>query len=189
MRAVVLESIIRFTDQAHGEQLRKYTHDRYIVHPVRVMQTCQQYSHDPAVLAAALLHDVLEDTPVTKETIQEFLLTQLTLEETDRAIQYVVELTDIFIKANFPGMNRKKLKEKEAERLSLVSPEAQTIKYADIMDNSVNIVFHDQNFGYIYLKEAEAFLSKMTKGNPVLRERAIHMVKECMDKVHKIEKF
>jgi guanosine-3',5'-bis(diphosphate) 3'-pyrophosphohydrolase len=189
MRAEILESIIKFTDQAHGEQLRKYTNERYIVHPVRVMQTCQQYSHDPAVLAASLLHDVLEDTPVTKEIIQEFLASLLTAEDTDRAIRYVVELTDIYVRKNFPGMNRGMRKKKEAERLAEVSAEAQTIKYADIMDNSVNIVFHDQDFGYIYLKEAEMILSGMTKGTPILRERAIHTVKECMDKVHKIERL
>jgi guanosine-3',5'-bis(diphosphate) 3'-pyrophosphohydrolase len=187
MKAEILEAIIRFTDHAHGEQMRKYTPERYIVHPVRVMQICQQYSHDPALLAAALLHDVLEDTPVTKEEVKDFLKTQLSLDDTERAILYVVDLTDVYIKKNYPRMNRRTRREKEAERLSRANPEAQTIKYADIMDNSVDIVQHDRDFGYVYLKEAQMILEKMKDGHPVLYERAVHTVKECIEKVHKVD--
>jgi guanosine-3',5'-bis(diphosphate) 3'-pyrophosphohydrolase len=183
MKAETLEAIIKFTDNAHGEQMRKYTDERYIVHPVRVMQTCQQYSHDPALLAAALLHDVLEDTPVTESEIRSFLSSHLSADETNKAVQYVVELTDVFIKKKFPRMNRQKRKEKEADRLSRVSAEAQTIKYADIMDNAVNIVLHDQNFGSRYLKESQMILDVMQKGHPVLYERALHTVKECRENV------
>jgi len=60
----VLEQVKDFADKAHGDQLRKYTPDRYIVHPMRVMLICQEYTDDSQILAAALLHDVLEDTPV-----------------------------------------------------------------------------------------------------------------------------
>jgi guanosine-3',5'-bis(diphosphate) 3'-pyrophosphohydrolase len=186
MKAEVLEAIIRFTDHAHGEQMRKYTPERYIVHPVRVMQICQQYSHDPALLAAALLHDVLEDTPVTQDEIRTFLLTQLSHEDCDRAIRYVIDLTDVYIKTNYPGMNRNIRRKKEAERLAHVTPEAQTIKYADIMDNSVDILHHDRHFGYQYLKEAQVILSKMNDGHRILHERALHTVKECLDKVPKV---
>lgn len=187
MKAETLEAVIKFTDIAHGEQMRKYTGERYIVHPVRVMQICQQYSHDPAVLSAALLHDVLEDTPVSPESIRDFLLVHLTEEQADRSLRYVRELTDVYIKKDFPRMSRRSRKQKEAERLGAVSAEAQTIKYADIMDNAVNIVLHDQDFGYVYLKESQLILEKMKDGNAPLRERALHTVKECMDKVRKID--
>lgn len=187
MKAETLEAIIKFTDQAHDEQKRKYTGERYIVHPVRVMQMCQQYSYDPSILAAALLHDVLEDTPVPAERILEFLRLHLSEEDAARALRYVTELTDIYIKPNYPRMKRWSRKEKEAERLSFVSAEAQTIKYADIIDNSVNIVLHDREFGYVYLKEAQMILEKMKSGNPQLRERALHTVKECLEKVKKID--
>jgi len=183
MKAETLEAIIRFTDNAHGNQMRKYTDERYIVHPIKVMQTCQQYSHDPALLAAAVLHDVLEDTPVTEAEIGSFLTVHLSADDTARALLYVVELTDVYIKKKFPRMNRHTRKEKEADRLSRVSGEAQTIKYADIMDNSVNIVLHDRDFGFRYLKESQMFLDVMRKGHPVLYERSLHTVKECMEKV------
>jgi (p)ppGpp synthase/HD superfamily hydrolase len=71
----VLAAITAFADRAHGQQTRRYTPERYIVHPVRVMELCREYTPDEAVLAAALLHDVLEDTPVTRAQMTEFLLT------------------------------------------------------------------------------------------------------------------
>lgn len=148
---------------------------------------CQQYSHDPSILAAALLHDVLEDTPVPAENILDFLRQHLTPEDASRAMQYVQELTDIYITLNYPRMKRWARKEKEAERLSFVSAEAQTIKYADIIDNAVNIVLHDREFGYVYLKEAQMIVEKMKTGNAQLRERALHTVKECLEKVKKID--
>jgi guanosine-3',5'-bis(diphosphate) 3'-pyrophosphohydrolase len=71
----ILKEIESFADRSHGEQTRKYTPERYIVHPVRVMKILQDYTDDICILAAALLHDVLEDTRVTKEEIRDFLNT------------------------------------------------------------------------------------------------------------------
>jgi (p)ppGpp synthase/HD superfamily hydrolase len=73
----ILQQVRDFADKAHGGQMRKYTPERYIVHPVRVMNICREYTSDVTILAAALLHDVIEDTPVKKEEIREFLLTLL----------------------------------------------------------------------------------------------------------------
>src|SRR5688572_6799687 len=134
-----ISQIRDFADKAHGDQTRRYTPDRYIVHPTRVMEICQQYTNDRAMLAAALLHDVLEDTDVTKDEIEDLLLTVMDHQQAQRTIKLVVELTDIYVKKNFPQMNRRKRKIKEADRLEKTSAEAQTIKYADIIDNSGEI--------------------------------------------------
>ena len=69
----ILASVRSFADEAHGEQVRKYSDERYIQHPIRVMETVQDYIADVPVLAAALLHDVLEDTSVTKRELSQFL--------------------------------------------------------------------------------------------------------------------
>ena len=171
-----LLQIQAFADKAHGDQTRRYTPDRYIVHPTRVMEICQQYTNDRAVLAAALLHDVLEDTDVTKDNIEDFLRTVMDLHQAQRTIKLVVELTDIYVKKNFPQWNRRKRKALEAERLGKTSPEAQTIKYADIIDNSAEIATHDPEFGEKFLNECRNLLTKMTKGNAELRQRAIDTV-------------
>ena len=69
----ILNTIRDYADTAHGTQMRKYTPERYIVHPIRVMETCRNYDSRLPILAAALLHDVLEDTPVTEAEMRDFL--------------------------------------------------------------------------------------------------------------------
>jgi (p)ppGpp synthase/HD superfamily hydrolase len=154
----LLKEITNFADQAHGQQRRKYTPERYIVHPLRVMNMCKEYSHDPAVLAAALLHDVLEDTGISKEEMKDFLLQVMDQDKAFQTLHLVEELTDKYVKDKYPGWNRRKRKTKEAERMAHISAEAQTIKYADILDNSLEVIEHDTSFARLYLAECKTLL-------------------------------
>jgi len=54
--------ILKFATEAHGEQTRKYTGLPYITHPVSVAERVRLQGGDLNQQAAALLHDVLEDT-------------------------------------------------------------------------------------------------------------------------------
>ncbi len=54
---------------AHGSQTRK-TGEPYILHPVAVASILANMRMDYASVAAAILHDTLEDTPLTKQEIQ-----------------------------------------------------------------------------------------------------------------------
>lgn len=154
----LLNAIIVFTDNAHGDQTRKYKPDRYIVHPVRVMQLCKAYTSQLPILAAALLHDVLEDTDTNEADIRNFLLTLMPLAEANRTVQLVQELTDIYTKQQYHHWNRKKRRAMEAARLEKVSADAQTVKYADIIDNSKEIINNDPDFAFRFLKECKAIL-------------------------------
>lgn len=172
----VIQNVKKFAEAAHGSQLRKYSPEPYIEHPVRVMQTCAEYTNDVSVLAAALLHDVLEDTTVSSDEILQFLLKELDDEPAKRTLGIVHELTDVFVKKNYPQWNRRKRKDKENERLQKTSSDAQTIKYADIIDNSLTIAGAEPDFRQKYLLECRSLLRKLEKGNPVLRERAVSVV-------------
>lgn len=172
----------KFAAQAHGSQLRKYANEPYIEHPIRVMKICEAYNNDPAVLCAALLHDVLEDTAVKKPELHNFLLTITDSKTTARITSLVEELTDVFIKQNFPRINRRSRKEKEAARLGATSGEAQTIKYADIIDNT-DVTDHDPDFAIVYLREARNLLAAMNNGNPALRTRAVDLVERCLNRL------
>ena len=176
----ILKYIKEFTDRSHGQQVRKYSGERYIVHPVRVMETVREFNDDVAVLCAALLHDVLEDTPVTAHELESALVEVLDTEDAQRTLRFVIELTDILIKKYFPRMKRTLRKQKEVERLSSVSPEAQTIKYADIIDNVTDIVKQDADFAPVFVREAKAMLTAMTDGTPELRKRALALVDKCL---------
>lgn len=53
----------------HGEQLRK-SGEPYIIHPIQVAYTLATLEMDESTICAALLHDVLEDTKVSKEVLE-----------------------------------------------------------------------------------------------------------------------
>jgi (p)ppGpp synthase/HD superfamily hydrolase len=175
----IITKIRDFANAAHGGQTRKYSDDPYIVHPMRVMTLCSGYTDDICTLGAAILHDVVEDTPVTSEEILSFLETLMTRDQAQRTTQFVIELTDIYTPENYPRLNRRTRKEKEAERMSRISAEAQTVKYADIIDNT-DVTRNDPHFAGTYLREASDLLHKMDRGNPLLREKALSIVQRCL---------
>ena len=175
----ILKTVEAFANNTHGSQKRKYTADPYIVHPIRVMQMCREYTEHLPVLCAALLHDVLEDTLTTKAEIHNFLLAHMSVPFALETVDLVEQLTDVYIKDKFPRMNRGLRKQNEAERLSNVSGMAQTIKYADIFDNT-DIAYNDPDFARIYLREANELLNVMKNGNADLRNRAIKQVESSL---------
>jgi guanosine-3',5'-bis(diphosphate) 3'-pyrophosphohydrolase len=174
-----LQEVRDFANKAHGEQLRRYSREPYIVHPQHVMETVIKYNNDVAVLSAALLHDVLEDTDMPAHKIQRFLQTLMSPVQAEKTVKLVQQLTDVYTKKNFPQWNRRKRKTKEAERLERASPEAQTIKYADIIDNCPEIIREDPDFAKRYLSECRDLLRRMTKGNAELRQAAIDAVENA----------
>jgi len=185
----ILKNITAFADAAHGDQRRKYADERYVQHPIRVMKTCQQYGYPLPVLAAAILHDVLEDTDVTQKQIREFLLSMMSETDTNYTISLVTELTDVYTKDKYPRLNRQQRKAKEADRLERVSADAQTIKYGDIIDNARGIVEHGADFAPVFLKEGAGLLKKMKKGNKELYQKALGVIANEMDhlKTHDLQ--
>ncbi len=65
-----LQSAYLFSESAHQGQFRK-SGDPYISHPVAVAKILTQWHLDGQALTAALLHDVMEDTAVTKNEISD----------------------------------------------------------------------------------------------------------------------
>jgi GTP diphosphokinase / guanosine-3',5'-bis(diphosphate) 3'-diphosphatase len=114
---------ITFAEEAHRGQVRKGEGNRpYIGHPLAVMHTLWQHGvRETAVLCAAVLHDVLEDTPITPA--------ELTAEFGAEIVGLVQELTD-----------DKSLPQAERKRLQIVhaphkSQGAARIKLADKLCN------------------------------------------------------
>lgn len=60
-----IQRAIEFAARAHRGQLRKDSNVPYVVHPIEVLKRLSDLGvRDAATLAAAALHDVVEDTPV-----------------------------------------------------------------------------------------------------------------------------
>lgn len=60
-----------FSAEAHDGQYRKGGKVPYIVHPVLVATLVSLYTKDEDVIAAALLHDVMEDCGVSEEVLRD----------------------------------------------------------------------------------------------------------------------
>jgi GTP pyrophosphokinase len=65
-----IKEAFRFSDQAHLGQFRK-SGEPYITHPIAVAKTLAEWKLDAAAIQAALLHDVIEDSPATKAELAE----------------------------------------------------------------------------------------------------------------------
>ncbi len=65
-----LNEIINFIIEAHEGQYRK-SGEPYCVHPILVASITAHFSKDEAIIATALLHDVVEDTHFSLEYVKE----------------------------------------------------------------------------------------------------------------------
>lgn len=145
-----------FCVAAHSGQRRKYTEEGYSNHCERVAQAVMKMTFDPEVIAAAYLHDVLEDCrEITSEIIQEKF--------GPRVLSIVRELTNVYTKEAYPALNREERKSREAARLGTVSLEAKMIKRCDIADNLPDFVMYDPEFAIVYMKEKARVLEEMAK--------------------------
>ncbi|RYG20446.1 MAG: HD domain-containing protein [Chitinophagaceae bacterium] len=168
----ILVKVAAFAGDAHSGQIRKYVNEPYVEHPVRVMYTCMQYGMPVQVLSAALLHDVIEDTKVDSHELFAFLRTLYSHEEAEIVLDLVIELTDVYVKSDYPFWDRRLRKAAELERMKSISPDAQTIKYADILDNSSAIAEADPKFAVVLMKEYRRQLEVLSSGNQALRTLA-----------------
>jgi len=65
-----VERAVRFSAEAHLGQ-KRISGEPYVTHPVAVTEILAEWHMDVQALVAALLHDVMEDTAITKQTIAE----------------------------------------------------------------------------------------------------------------------
>ena len=66
----VIERAFELAFQKHKDQLRK-SGEPYIIHPIEVAYILAKWQTGPRTIASGLLHDIIEDTEITKEEIAE----------------------------------------------------------------------------------------------------------------------
>jgi (p)ppGpp synthase/HD superfamily hydrolase len=147
-------------------QKRKYTNEPYIVHPAEVAKIVAGVpGSTPDMVAAAWLHDVVEDTGCTYTDIHMAFGADIAA--------LVGWLTDV---SKPEDGNRAVRKAMDREHTAQAPAEAQTIKLADLISNSRSIMAHDPEFARTYLAEKRALLEVMTRGDAGLRERAMQQI-------------
>lgn len=158
----------RFATNAHAGQLRKYAGIPYIEHPIAVAEIVRSVPHSDEMIAAALLHDVVEDTAVTIEHI---------FENFGPNVARLVEwLTDV---SKPEDGNRAARKALDREHIAKAPPEAKTIKLADLIDNTSTIKERDPDFWKVYRLEKLALLKVLKAGDPTLWARAAALCEEA----------
>lgn len=152
----------------HYPQMRKSNNAPYVTHLIRVAAIVKGVLQQPILTAAALCHDLFEDTQTTELTLANKLKEiGYQKEEIPAIIQLVWELTDEFVKKKYPQWNRAKRKAQEVRRLSKISANGASIKLADLIDNTRDI--HTlKSFADTYLREESALLKVLTHGNKEL---------------------
>lgn len=152
-----------FATAAHAAvgQLRKYTHEPYIVHPAEVVSIVKSVPHTEAMVAAAWMHDVVEDTGVSIELIR--------AEFGSEVSDLVGWLTDV---SRPDHGNRAARKAVDRAHTAAAPAEAQTIKLADLISNTRSIAAHDPKFAETYLAEKRLLLEVMHKGDATLLQMA-----------------
>lgn len=171
-----------FAAEAHGTQTRRYTGEPYILHPIRVASTVS-YSYRNAspqvrstAVSAALLHDVVEDTPVTISEICGKFGKQIG--------KLVFFLTDV---SRPDDGNREHRKMLDRWHICGAPSMAKTIKLADLIDNTASIVDHDPDFARVYMKEKALLLRVMGGGDYKLRNQCTALLDDYYIKIVRMQ--
>ena len=166
-------AVLEFMKECHGDQQRKYDHAPYWTHPYAVAALASRFVKADGIIEIALCHDILEDTACDESRLAaEFEKIGYDPASVRFIMNGVVGLTDVFTKENYPDMNRRQRKKQEAIRLGQTSAIVQSVKYADLADNTKSIVSGDPGFARVYLREVTDLLDQMRQGN-------IHLLIEC----------
>lgn len=165
-----LQSVLSFAIQAHGSinQRRKYDDSDYIVHPISVMQKVQgATNYTEEMLAAALLHDTVEDTKVCLSDIET---------KFGKEIATMVDfLTD---KSRPEDGNRAIRKEIDRRHIAKAPANVKTIKLADLLDNSQSILRFAPSFAHVFVKEVSLLLQVLGDGDRELFEQLQKVVND-----------
>jgi len=118
----IVEKALKFATNAHAGQYRKYTGEPYVNHPIAVCNLVSDFTDDKDILAAALLHDTMEDCEVTYEDINS--------EFGKRVADMVKELTN-----DKEEISKKGKVDYMVNKLNKMSEPCFLIKMCDILNN------------------------------------------------------
>ncbi|MDX1806863.1 MAG: HD domain-containing protein [Paenisporosarcina sp.] len=163
---LVVESV-EFAYDRHKGQTRKYSNEPYILHPIRVAFIVSSTTNDQATIAAANLHDVVEDTDTELEEIYDVFGKRVGL--------YVEGVTN---KSKLTDGNRATRKEMDRQQIKQSLPPSKTIKLADILDNAPSIIKNDPGFAKVWMNEKNLMLPFLREGHTMLYLRVMQLMQE-----------
>jgi len=136
-----LFEVYNFAKQAHQGQYR-YSGEPFITHPIAVSYILIDYKADIQTICASLIHDVVEDTPITLEEI------------TNRFGEEIAFLVDGVTKLETKKQTLEKIKEYSAKDKRVL-----LIKLADRIHNLQNIPLKMKDVFLRYEKENPFYIN------------------------------
>jgi (p)ppGpp synthase/HD superfamily hydrolase len=148
---------LQFATKMHEGQVRKYTGEAYITHPVAVADLVEAYldekgfSEEEVMMAVqvAILHDTVEDTVATMEDIEALFGPEIA-----KGVWFMTKTPD------YVG-NRKFRKELCEMRLREAPEIIRILKTCDMFHNSLSIEEHDPKFWKTFKEETVSLLIAM----------------------------
>lgn len=133
----LMDRAIVFATRAHSGTYRKGTSIPYIVHPIEAAAIVSTMTDDPDMIAAAVLHDVVEDTDATVEEIRFFF---------NRRIAKLVEAESENKRKDLPPQETWMLRKMETLEFlrNEADREAKILALADKLSN-MRAIHRDQN--------------------------------------------
>jgi len=119
----LVDKAIKFAVDAHSGTERRGKAFPYVVHVLEAMSITASISRDPELLAAAALHDTVEDTIISLNDIRR--------EFGDRVAELVKAETDI----KSSGKSWRERKQEAIDRLGSASRDAKTVAIGDKLSN------------------------------------------------------
>lgn len=161
---IAIENAKKDCIKLHEGQTRKKTGEPYHVHPFSVAKTIKDMGYTEEMICAAYLHDVYEDCLHHFNDSLSEAFEYVSCKYGDKVAQLVYELTN---RSNKEDGNRATRKAIDNAHLSTASAEAQTIKCADILDNTSEKSMDDNMRSY-YIPEKIKQIEVLTKAHPDL---------------------
>lgn len=170
----LIERARAFAIDAHTriDHRRKYSQQPYSEHLAAVASIVASVSEDEEMIAAAWLHDVVEDTPATLYDVENAF---------GKDVASLVEnMTDVSKPSDGNRATRKAI---DRQHTAFASSRAKTVKLADLINNLQDICKHDMRFAQTFLVEMGATLEVLDTGDRQLYQRAWKAYHRCQEKL------
>ena len=123
-----LDRALEFAIKAHSGIERRGKGFPYIVHPMEAVSIVATITNDQEMLAAAALHDVIEDTDYTEEDIRK--------EFGERVARLVTSETDLVVDGKSEADSWKERKQYAIDRLARLDRDAKIVAIGDKLSNA-----------------------------------------------------
>ena len=170
----VVDKAILFATNAHKGQKRKMNGIPYILHPLEVGSIIASLTNDEDIIAAGILHDVMEDCNVSKETL---------IKEFNIRIADLVE-GETEEKMDLPKESTWKLR-KERSLDILRNTTDSGIKILWLSDKLSNM----RSFYQEYRKDGNDMFLKLHEKDPKMHEWYYRSILECLDEFKDTEVY